>query len=127
MLPNEKHIFISNLQYQILLDSVQGRSPSIAFLPIVSIPELENWVETWAFSETIHSRSYTYIIRSIINEPGVIFDDITKIDSIIQRAETVSKHYNDLIEYSQIYLLHGEGTHSYNGKTITIDLYSLKN
>ena len=62
--PNEKHIFISNLQYQILLDSVQGRSPSIAFLPIVSLPELENWIETWSFSETIHSRSYTHIIRA---------------------------------------------------------------
>jgi ribonucleoside-diphosphate reductase beta chain len=62
LLPNEKHIFISNLQYQILLDSVQGRSPSIAFLPIVSLPELENWIETWSFSETIHSRSYTFFI-----------------------------------------------------------------
>ena len=67
-------IFVSNLQYQILLDSVQGRSPNIAFLPIVSLPELENWIETWAFSETIHSRSYTHIIRAIVNEPGVVFD-----------------------------------------------------
>ncbi len=92
LLPNEKHIFISNLQYQILLDSVQGRSPNIAFLPIVSLPELENWIETWSFSETIHSRSYTHIIRAIVNEPGVVFDDIMKTDEIIQRAESVSKH-----------------------------------
>ncbi len=126
MLANEKHIFISNLQYQILLDSIQGRSPNIAFLPIISIPELETWVETWSFSETVHSRSYTYIIRSIVNEPGAIFDDITKIDSIIQRAESISKHYNELIEYSQMYLLHGEGTHNYKGNSITIDLYTLK-
>ena len=76
LLPNEKHIFLSNLQYQILLDSVQGRSPNIAFLPIVSLPELENWIETWSFSETIHSRSYTHIIRAIVNEPGVVFDEI---------------------------------------------------
>ena len=86
LLPNEKHIFVSNLQYQILLDSVQGRSPNIAFLPIVSLPELENWVETWAFSETIHSRSYTHIIRAIVNEPGVVFDEIMKTEEIIQRA-----------------------------------------
>lgn len=46
---SEKHVFISNLKYQTLLDSVQGRSPNIAFLPIVSIPELETWVETWSF------------------------------------------------------------------------------
>ena len=126
LLPNEKHIFISNLQYQILLDSVQGRSPNIAFLPIVSLPELENWIETWAFSETIHSRSYTHIIRAIVNEPGVIFDEIMKTDEIIQRAISVSKHYDKLIKHSQAFLLHGEGKHEINGEIIDINLYSLK-
>ncbi len=126
LLPNEKHIFISNLQYQILLDSVQGRSPIIAFLPIVSLPELENWIETWSFSETIHSRSYTHIIRAIVNDPGVIFDDIMKTDEIIQRAESVSKHYDELIKCTQAYLLYGTGKYNLNGEEITIDLYCLK-
>jgi len=126
LLPNEKHIFISNLQYQILLDSVQGRSPNIAFLPIVSLPELENWIETWSFSETIHSRSYTHIIRAIVNEPGAVFDDIMKTDEIIQRAESVSKHYDELIKCSQAYLLLGEGSHDLNGEQTTIALHSLK-
>ena len=124
--PNEKHIFISNLQYQILLDSVQGRSPSIAFLPIVSLPELENWIETWSFSETIHSRSYTHIIRAIMNEPGVVFDEIMKTDEIIQRATSVSKYYDELIKYSQAYLLHGEGKYELNNETIDVSLYGLK-
>ncbi len=126
LLPNEKHIFISNLQYQILLDSVQGRSPNIAFLPIVSLPELENWVETWAFSETIHSRSYTHIIRAIVNEPGAVFDEIMKTEEIIQRATSVSKHYDKLIKHTQAYLLNGEGEHKIDGKIITINMYSLK-
>ena len=126
LLPNEKHIFISNLQYQILLDSVQGRSPNIAFLPIVSLPELENWIETWAFSETIHSRSYTHIIRAIVNEPGVVFDEIMKTDEIIQRATSVSKYYDKLIKHSQAFLLHGEGIHKVDGEIIDINLYSLK-
>ena len=126
LLPNEKHIFVSNLQYQILLDSVQGRSPNIAFLPIVSLPELENWVETWAFSETIHSRSYTHIIRAIVNEPGVVFDEIMKTEEIIQRATSVSKHYDKLIKHTQAYLLNGEGEHKIDGKLITINMYSLK-
>lgn len=125
LLPNEKHIFISNLQYQILLDSVQGRSPIIAFLPIVSLPEVENWIETWSFSETIHSRSYTHIIRAIVNEPGVIFDDIMKTDEIIQRAESVSKHYDELIKYTQAYLLHGTGKLTIQ-EELSIDLYRLK-
>ena len=124
--PNEKHIFISNLQYQILLDSVQGRSPSIAFLPIVSLPELENWIETWSFSETIHSRSYTHIIRAIMNEPGVVFDEIMKTDEIIQRATSVSEFYDELIKYSQAYLLHGEGKHEFNNEKLDVSLYGLK-
>ncbi|BAS67864.1 class Ia ribonucleoside-diphosphate reductase subunit beta [Bathymodiolus septemdierum thioautotrophic gill symbiont] len=126
LLPNEKHIFISNLQYQILLDSVQGRSPSIAFLPIVSLPEVENWIETWSFSETIHSRSYTHIIRAIVNEPGAVFDDIMKTDEIIKRAESVSEKYDILIKCTQAYLLHGESTLKMGGTTVNIDLYCLK-
>ena len=75
----EQHIFISNLKYQTLLDSVQGRSPNIALLPIVSIPELETWIETWAFSETIHSRSYTHIIRNVYADPSKVFDELMDI------------------------------------------------
>ena len=126
LLPNERHIFISNLQYQILLDSVQGRSPTIAFLPIVSLPEVENWIETWAFSETIHSRSYTHIIRAIVNEPGVVFDDIMKTDEIIQRATSVSKNYDELIKYTQAYCLYGEGKHKLNDEELEVDLYDIK-
>jgi ribonucleoside-diphosphate reductase beta chain len=94
---NEKHIFLSNLKYQILLDSVQGRSPNVAFLPIVSIPELESWIETWSFSEGIHSRSYTHIIRNIVADPSIIFDSILDNDEIIKRAESVTKYYDKLI------------------------------
>ena len=126
LLPNEKHIFLSNLQYQILLDSVQGRSPNIAFLPIVSLPELENWIETWSFSETIHSRSYTHIIRAIVNEPGVVFDEIMKTEEIIQRATSVSEHYDKLIKHTQAFLLHGEGEHVIDGEALNISMYSLK-
>lgn len=99
----EKHIFLSNLKYQTLLDSVQGRSPNIAFLPIVSLPELETWFETWAFSETIHSRSYTHIIRNVFNDPSEVFDAIVSNDNIIKRAESVSKHYDDLIDACERY------------------------
>ena len=126
LLPNEQHIFISNLQYQILLDSVQGRSPNIALLPIVSLPELENWIETWSFSETIHSRSYTHIIRAIVNEPGAVFDDIMKTEQIIERAKSVSEYYDNLIKYSSLFRSHGEGTFTINDTPVTIDLYDIK-
>lgn len=105
---HEKHIFISNLKYQTLLDSIQGRGPNAVLLPIASIPELETWIETWSFSETIHSRSYTHIIRNIVNDPSIIFDDIVENPEIQKRAKPIAKYYDDLILESQLYQLHGD-------------------
>jgi len=123
---HEKHIFISNLKYQTLLDSIQGRSPNVAFLPIVSLPELETWIETWSFSETIHSRSYTHIIRNIVNDPSIVFDDIVTNEHILERARDISKYYDDLIRSVSLYQLFGEGTHTLNGKTEVVNLRELK-
>ncbi len=123
---HEKHIFISNLKYQTLLDSIQGRSPNVAFLPLVSIPELETWIETWSFSETIHSRSYTHIIRNIVNDPSVVFDDIVVNEEILKRATDISGYYDELIKLTQVYELHGEGTHQIKGETVTVSLRILK-
>ncbi|WP_105189823.1 class Ia ribonucleoside-diphosphate reductase subunit beta [Pseudoalteromonas sp. T1lg48] len=123
---HERHIFLSNLKYQTLLDSVQGRSPNVALLPIVSLPELETWIETWAFSETIHSRSYTHIIRNVTQSPEVIFDDIVTNDKINERAEEVTRYYDDLIHLTSLYNLYGEGQHTVNGEVIDVSLYELK-
>ena len=123
---HEKHIFISNLKYQTLLDSIQGRSPNVALLPLISIPELETCVETWAFSETIHSRSYTHIIRNIVNNPSIVFDDIVTNEEIKKRATDIAGYYDDLITYSNYYNLLGTGKHDINGQTITIDKRELK-
>ncbi|MDC3189681.1 ribonucleotide-diphosphate reductase subunit beta [Pseudoalteromonas elyakovii] len=123
---HEKHIFLSNLKYQTLLDSVQGRSPNVALLPIVSIPELETWIETWAFSETIHSRSYTHIIRNVTQSPELIFDDIVSNEKISERADAVTKYYDDLINMISVYNLYGEGKHVINGEEVKISLFDLK-
>lgn len=123
---HEKHIFISNLKYQTLLDSIQGRSPNVALLPLVSIPELETWIETWTFSETIHSRSYTHIIRNIVHDPAVVFDDIVDNEQIKMRASDISRYYDDLIELSCYYINLGVGEHEVNGKRILVSLSELK-
>ena len=122
----EKHIFISNLKYQTLLDSVQGRSPNIALLPIVSLPELETWIETWSFFETIHSRSYTHILRNLFTDPSHVFDDIIANDEIKRRAADISKYYDDLIFATQLWQTQGEGTHVVDGKTHVITMRELK-
>ena len=123
---HEQHIFTSNLKRQILLDSVQGRAPAESFGSIVSLPELENWIITWTFSETIHSRSYTHIIRNVYNDPSVIFDGLMDIPEIIDCAGDISKYYDDLIEGASYYNLLGEGTHTVNGKKVIVDMYELQ-
>ncbi|MGR5178726.1 class Ia ribonucleoside-diphosphate reductase subunit beta [Vibrio parahaemolyticus] len=123
---HEKHIFISNLKYQTLLDSIQGRSPNVALLPLVSLPELETWIETWSFSETIHSRSYTHIIRNIVNDPGVVFDDIVENEHILKRAKDIAHYYDDLIQATNDYHRFGEGTHNIKGEEVNVNLYDLK-
>ena len=94
---HEKHIFTSNLKRQIVLDSVQGRAPNLAFLPIASLPEVENWIETWSFFETIHSKSYTHIIRNVYPDPSKVFDDILSTKEISNCADSISTYYDDLI------------------------------
>ena len=124
--PHEQHIFTSNLKRQILLDSVQGRSPSLGFLPLATLPELETWIATWTFNETIHSRSYTHIIRNIYSDPGQVFDEMLEIEEIIACAGDITKYYDDLIEYSTYYQMLGVGSHNVNGKNINVSEYELK-
>ena len=99
---SEQHIFTSNLKRQILLDSIQGRAPSVAFLPIVSLPEVENWIQAWTFFETIHSRSYTHIIRNVYPNPSVVFDSMLEIKEIVECSNDISKYYDDLIKLNNL-------------------------
>jgi len=93
-----KHIFTQNLKYQSLLDSVQGRAPTLALLPIVSDVSLENWITTWGFSETIHSRSYTHIMRNLYANPSEVFDQIVLDEAIMKRARALTEYYDNLME-----------------------------
>ena len=95
--PEQKHIFTSNLKYQTMLDSVQGRAPGMAFMPYCSLPELEACMKVWEFMEMIHSRSYTYIIKNVYSDPTEVFDTILRDEKILERAGSVTKAYNDFI------------------------------
>ena len=108
--PEQKHIFTANLKYQTLLDSVQGRGPCLAFLPYVSLPELEGCVVTWDFFETIHSRSYTHIMKNIYADPSEVFDTILEDKKIIERAESVTKHYDAFTDAAANYHYLQKGT-----------------
>ena len=99
--PEQKHIYTSNLKYQIMLDSVQGRAPGMAFLPYCSLPELEACMEVWSFMEMIHSRSYTYVIKNVYPDPSEVFDTIIKDDRILERAASVTESYDEFINEAQ--------------------------
>ena len=117
--PEQKHIFTSNLKYQTLLDSVQGRGPSLAFLPYVSNPELEGCIITWDFFETIHSRSYTHIIKNVYSNPSEVFDTILNDNEIVKRAISVTKNYDKFNQLAEDYFHKGKG----NIKEVKRQLY----
>ena len=101
--PEQKHIFTSNLKYQVMLDSVQGRGPGMAFIPYCSLPELESAMTVWEFMEMIHSRSYTYIIKNVYSNPSTVFDEILCDERILERADSVTDSYNEFINDAQQY------------------------
>ena len=101
--PEQKHIFTSNLKYQTMLDSVQGRAPGMAFAPYCSLPELEGCMNVWQLMEMIHSRSYTYIIKNIYSDPSEVFDTILRDEKILERAASVTGAYDNFINYAQEY------------------------
>ena len=101
--PEQKHIYTSNLKYQIMLDSIQGRGPGMAFIPYCSLPELEACMEVWGFMEMIHSRSYTYIIKNVYANPSEVLDKIVTDQKILDRAKTVTESYDDFINTAQMW------------------------
>jgi len=115
--PEQKHIFTSNLKYQIMLDSIQGRGPGMAFIPYCSLPELEACMEVWGFMEMIHSRSYTYIIKNIYSDPSEVFDTIIQDERILERSKSVTESYDDFIQSAQQYGVSDTWMHRLEGVT----------
>jgi ribonucleoside-diphosphate reductase beta chain len=101
--PEQKHIYTSNLKYQTMLDSVQGRAPGMAFAPFCSLPELEACMKVWEFMEMIHSRSYTYIMKNVYADPTQVFDTILDNERILERAKSVTESYDDFINQAHEY------------------------
>lgn len=99
----QQDIFTNNLKYQSLLDSIQGRAPSAVLMSLISDPSLDTWVATWTFSETIHSRSYTHIMRNLYTDPSKVFDEIVLDKAIMKRAESIGRYYDDVLVKTREY------------------------
>ena len=125
--PEQKHIYTANLKYQIMLDSVQGRGPGMAFIPYCSLPELESAMTIWETMEMIHSRSYTYIIKNIYSDPSEVFDTILDDKNILDRAKSVTEAYDDFIQAAQDYSSGNQWQHQLEGVPAAKEtLYELK-
>jgi len=125
--PEQKHIYTANLKYQIMLDSVQGRGPGMAFIPYCSLPELESAMTIWETMEMIHSRSYTYIIKNIYSDPSEVFDTILDDQNILERAKSVTEAYDDFIQAAQEYSSGNQWIHQLEGvESAKETLYELK-
>jgi ribonucleoside-diphosphate reductase beta chain len=125
--PEQKHIYTSNLKYQIMLDSIQGRGPGMAFSPYCSLPELEACMNAWQFMEMIHSRSYTYIIKNVYSDPSEIFDTIIHDERILERARSITHAYDEFINAAQQYGNTDDWVHAQEGAgTFRSNRYELK-
>ena len=123
----QKHIYTANLKYQIMLDSVQGRGPGMAFIPYCSLPELESAMTIWETMEMIHSRSYTYIIKNVYSDPSEVFDTILDDQNILERAKSVTEAYDDFIQAAQDYSSGNQWQHQLEGVPAAKEtLYELK-
>lgn len=90
----QQHIFTSNLKYQTIVDSIQGRGPALALLPHCSLPELESAIITWNFFEKIHSKSYQHILRGVYGSPTPVLDCMLDDKEIIARASSITQYYD---------------------------------
>ncbi len=125
--PEQKHIYTANLKYQIMLDSVQGRGPGLAFIPYCSLPELESAMTIWETMEMIHSRSYTYIIKNVYSDPTEVFDTILDDQNIMERAKSVTEAYDDFIRAAQDFSSGNQWQHQLEGVPAAKEtLYELK-
>ena len=123
----QKHIFTSNLKYQILLDSVQGRGPGMAFMPYCSLPELEGAMNIWQTMEMVHSRSYTHIIKNVYADPSEVFDTILEDEKILSRARSVTRSYDEFLQEAAQWSAGNQWQHELEGVDAARNtLYELK-
>lgn len=117
----DQRTFTLNLLYQAIMDTVQGSAPAEILGAICSDIGIDTWIQTWTFFETIHSRSYTHIIRNIYSNPSEIFDSIVLDDEIMERAASICHYYDELEKLSVLYR-----ADKIRGKATAKQLYELK-
>lgn len=105
-----QRLFLKNLKFQNLLDSVAARSVVEVFIPITTNPQLESWWYQHAFFENnVHSETYAEIIKALPVNAKEIFDDIMINPNIIKRAEEVVSIFEECVVHNSKMVLNNSG------------------
>lgn len=104
--PKLNLLFMKNLKFQTLLDSLAARSVVEVFIPITTNPMLENWWYQHAFFECcIHSQSYADIIKGLPVDAKAVFDDIMVNPAILKRAESIVACFEHTVQLNSLMIM----------------------
>lgn len=97
-LPKEyQDLAIRNLAFQVLGDSLAGRIPGGVLLALCSNEELEGLITQVGYFESLHSRSYTHIIKSVMPDADkAIKDEIRNNPYVAKRVAPIAEIFDKL-------------------------------
>lgn len=94
-------LFLKNLKFQTMADSVAARSVSEVFGPITTNPQLEVWWFSHAFYEgVVHSPTYAEIIKAIPVDAKTEFDDIIRNEHVTSRFKDIVECFEDTVRWN---------------------------
>lgn len=97
----QRDLFMKNLKFQTLLDSLAARSVAEVFLPITTAPALESWWYMHAFFENnVHSLTYADVLKGLPVDASAIFDDIMVNPAILARANSTIACFEDTVHWN---------------------------
>ena len=102
---DSQEISILNLSWQIMADSVVGRSPFTVLMPFVSNPELEGMLIQWGYFENLHSRAYSNMVQTVFPEPQVIIDRVKSDTFAYERLSCIRTVFERLYSRRSEFLL----------------------
>lgn len=119
-------LFMKNLKFQTLLDSLAARSVAEVFIPITTNPMLENWWYQHAFFECcIHSQSYADILKALPVDAKAVFDDIMVNPAILARASSIVNCFEDTVKHNARMVLNLDYDKEAHKVSIVLSLFAL--
>jgi ribonucleoside-diphosphate reductase beta chain len=121
-----QNLFLKNLKFQQMADSMAARSVAECFIPCTTNPQLESWWYQHAFFENnIHSKTYAEIIKALPVDAKKVFDTIMIDDHIVARSRTLMPHFEHLVQMNSKMILKNVYCEKYHRRAIIMGLFAL--